>query len=128
MNTAGRFNVFFPVGNAPSSMPATNQHLPLVFGPFGTGVNFNCYMNGQFSRQDSSARWWGFSFRAAPGHIDGIGSSIKFTFNQSLTTGATRLWVYGYIVNTNPMGLTQAAYRAGANNMWGQFAGRVVRY
>lgn len=128
MNTPNRFATYFPVGNAPASMPRPNQFLPLVFGPFGVGANFNCYMNGQFSGSDSSERWWGFSFRAASGHVDGVGSSIGFVFSQSMGNGVTRLYVYGYVMNTNPMGLSQAAYKAGANSMWAQFAGRASRY
>jgi len=108
----------FPVDGRPTNFPANNQFLPLTVA----GMNFNCYMNGVHEGVDEFERWWGFSFRAAPSHVDGSGSSIRFTFLENVFTPRTHLYVYAVIQNDQPAGIPRDLYLYGAQENWFQFA------
>jgi len=115
------FNCFFPVEGAPQKWPAYMQHLPLKVRPFpgGPAWNFACTFFGstKFANGDFS-----FIFLAAPGHVDGEGSTIEFTFLRTPGDGKSRLYVDAYIMNTNPGGIPQPAYYAGAAFNWAKFS------
>lgn len=89
----GMFKKYFPVKGAPTNMPKSNQLLPLTVGPY----NFECRFQTQFSGSDSSSTWWGFQFKATAKHIDGSGSTIRFSKTRSFNTGKNYLIVYAYI-------------------------------
>ena len=129
------FNCYFPVAGAPASFPAYNEFLPLEVGPIPgvLGWNFNCYMDTTYyDNQGNGWAWFGYRFRAAAGHVDGLGSTIDFSFNPAWNQSNpnnrfTELVVYAWIMNDNPMGIGQSAYIAGAWYNWGAFAG-ALRY
>lgn len=118
---AGMFNKYFPVKGAPSSMPVPNQLLPLKVGTY----NFECRFQTQFSGTDATSTWWGFQFKATAKHIDGAGSTIRFSKTRSFNTGKNYLIVYAYIVRTNPAGLPQWLYKETAKANWQIYANRL---
>lgn len=127
------FNCYFPVAGAPAAFPTYGQFLPLEVGPIPgvLGWNFNCYMDlTYYENQGSGWAWFGYRFLAAASHVDGLGSSIDFSFNPAWQESNpdnryTQLVVDAWIQNENPMGIGQPAYIAGAWYNWGAFAGNL---
>lgn len=122
------FNCKFPVPGAPAAFPDYGDYLPLYIEAWpgwpATQVNFNCVMRYEEYR-DYPPDWggpaYGWWFDAAASHIDGAGSTISFdTFRKDGESTYT-LRVYGYVVNTNPGGIPQAAYITGAFTTWALF-------
>lgn len=123
---ANNFTNVFPVPGAPANFPSVNQFLPLEVGFDGAGFqNFNCFMNGSAYEAWPGGSEWGFSFRSAPGHIDGPGSNIAFRFVHE-TGELTSLYVFAQITNANPADMPQWLYEVGARAMWLKFATNVA--
>lgn len=122
------FNCYFPVEGAPRPFPAVDQYLPLrVFGQ-----DFSCFFNYAYQESYAGQQYFGYSFRASSTHIDGVGSGISFDFDalypdRPISERGARLIVNGYIMNSNPGGLPQAVYVAGARNTWQNFADNLYR-
>jgi hypothetical protein len=115
------FNCRFPVSGAPRAFPSPGQNLPLFVGPVqAVSLNFHCTFDSEFSSSGQGQTSWGFRFRAASGHVDGIGSTISFTVTGS--GGANSLAVYGYIVNDAIAGIARDVYVNGASATWASFA------
>lgn len=111
------FGCYFPIEGAPQAFPASDQFLPLVVRPFPDSAivwNTNCYMGGRYyENYGGGEAYFGYDFRAAPGHVDGLGSAIYFDFNpmwQQATpnTKFGQLVVTGWVVNPTPMGFSPA--------------------
>jgi hypothetical protein len=112
------FNCTFPVQGAPAQFPAEGQYVPLNVCHFIPLVNHLCqapvtvYSNGRtFMR-----------FTAQPGHFDGKGATITFTFYD----GGGELWmnVTGYVINPSA---PESVTRPGAHLMWLDFAANLDR-
>jgi LGFP repeat len=108
------FNCTFPVEGAPKQFPAEGQYMPLNACHFIPVVNHLCqapltvYSNGRtFMR-----------FTTLPGHFDGPGATVTFTFYDG---GLDNLWlnVTAYVIN--PV-LPESVTRPGAHLMWEDFA------
>jgi hypothetical protein len=113
------FSCSFPVQGAPKQFPAEGQLMPLNACHFIPLVNHICrapvtvYSNGRtFMR-----------YTAQPGHFDGPGATVTFTFYDG---GFGQLWlnVTGYVIDpTVPESLT----RTGAHLMWEDFVASLGR-
>lgn len=111
------FNCFFPVAGAPYYFPSYGQDLPLTVGFLGVNANFHCTMD--ITARDTNA--FMFQFFSAPGHIDGPGSVITFTFYSG--GGSKHMYVDAYVTNDfGPFGSLNGAYVAAANQTWQTFA------
>jgi hypothetical protein len=113
------FNCTFPVQGAPAQFPAEGQYVPLNVCHFIPLVNHLCqapvtvYSNGRtFMR-----------FTAQPGHFDGKGATITFTFYDG---GGGELWmnVTAYVINPSA---PESVTRPGAHLMWLNFAANLDR-
>lgn len=114
------FNCVFPVQGAPARWPAMEQHLPLYVGvPL---MNFACVFNGSFAEWYGGSFYWGFDFRAAPGHIDGVGSTIAFQIIPDVNGPQRSLWVDAWVMNDL---VNNDAYRVGALTKWLEFADKL---
>jgi hypothetical protein len=124
------FNCLFPVGGAPRQFPSYGQHLPLTvnMGLPGVNANFACTMADHYWQNSTNPRnqYFGWYFRSAAGHVDGLGSTINFSINPAWDQGSSgtysQLVVDGWVVNDNPLGIGQPAYVAGAYLNWQNFA------
>lgn len=105
------FNCFFPVDGAPRAFPAKGQILPLRFLAF----NMQCRMGGVAS---VGTTLYQYSFLATENHVDGLGSSITFSFRSDKA-----LYVTAKIGN---FWLNNSAYRLGAINKWADFARKLA--
>jgi hypothetical protein len=101
------FNCYFPIQGAPKAYPSRLQQvLPLglhVVGPGGLQgarlVDFTCLWMGDYNAFSSGHHYWGFDFVAAPGHVEGEGSSIGFSVGPRTGGGQRYLSVNAYVMN-----------------------------
>ncbi|NKG19124.1 hypothetical protein [Paeniglutamicibacter terrestris] len=125
MKKPGKFSAIFPVSGAPKNFPTKNQKLPLKVA----GMNFACTFQKEFWSDGRSGRNWGYQFAAAKGHVDGIGSTIKFSIVETAilsgNPGENRLWVDAYIKNDKPGGVPRSVYKNGAYTNWSGFAAKI---
>ncbi|WP_156027352.1 hypothetical protein [Mycetocola saprophilus] len=123
LNQPGRFNQIFPVDGAPASIPSSGQLLPLtvtLVGPIT--ANFNCTFGSQSYSNEGSDEFWSFGLNATQDHVDGAGSTIRFSVSKSHGDGSKRLLVYAKIIRSDPLGIGRQAYKDGAVQKWNQFA------
>ena len=110
------FNCYFPISGAPSTYPYLGQTMNLV-------INVQNLVYLPAPVKVDSVFNYGWRFLALPGHADGAGSTISFTWYRD-ASGYLHLSVSGYIVNSNPCGplFTQAAcqvaYLSMAQDSW----------
>lgn len=125
------FNCYFPVEGAPHYFPTSGQFLPLVVRPFDGAPgswNFNCVFDAYYyETYAGSNAYFGFDFFAAEGHVDGLGSTISFSFNpvwdqSNAPVKWAELVVNAWIVNDFPGGIPRGIYQFGARANWQEFA------
>lgn len=125
MKKPGKFSAIFPVHGAPKNFPKSKQKLPLKVA----GMNFSCIYDGEFWIDGRGGRTWGYKFKADKGHVDGVGSTIKFSIVEIATLsgrpGENRLWVDAYIKNSNPANVPRWVYKDGARQNWSGFAAKI---
>lgn len=125
MKKPGKFGYIFPVAGAPKNFPKAKQKLPLKVW----GKNFACIFQKEFYENGRGGRTWGYQFVADKGHIDGQGSTIKFSIVETAAlsgnAGENRLWVDARVKNTNPGGLKQSIYKSQASDTWSGFAAKI---
>ncbi|WP_461474831.1 hypothetical protein [Microbacterium sp. HJ5] len=88
------FNCFFPVDGAPRAFPTKGQILPLRFLAF----NMQCQMGGVAS---VGTTLYQYSFLATKNHVDGLGSSITFSFRSDKALHVTAK-IGNFWLNTPP--------------------------
>lgn len=124
----GCFNCYFPVQGAPSLYPFVGQAIPLyIYNPLAFGfITYNA--NVRVSRVIN----YGWDFTALAGHIDGAGSTIKFSW-YSDSSARLHLKIDAYIINNNPIdipGTTVAfdrgVYTSQARATWQSFFNSVT--
>ena len=122
------FNCYFPVQGAPSSYPYVGQIMPLyIYNPIAFGfITYNA--NVRVSRVIN----YGWDFTALTGHIDGAGSTIKFSW-YSDASARLHLKIDAYIVNNNPIDLPgtsvdfdRGIYTSQARATWQSFFNSVT--
>lgn len=121
MHKDGQFTEIFPVPGAPNNFPEKGDLLPLKMPFDGVGLSFECRMNNEVSLGDGAGYSWGFDFLATKNHIDGAGSSIRFEI-ANYEGDNNALYVHSVIKNSNPAGMPQSVYKAGATLMWQKFS------
>ncbi|WP_138316559.1 hypothetical protein [Rhodoluna limnophila] len=122
------FNCYFPVSGAPPTYPYVGQVMPLyVLNPVLFGlVTYN--MKVKVTRTFN----YGWEFAAMSGHVDGIGSTIKFLWYPDAYE-RLHLKVSAYIVEENPIDMPftslefdQNLYRNEARATWQSFFNAVT--
>lgn len=104
------FNCHFPVAGAPRAFPAKGQRLPLkVYA--GVTFNMECTMGGVAK---VGTTLFQYSFLATKNHVDGLGSSITFSFRSDKIMYVTAKVSNGWMNN--------APYRIGTLKNWADFA------
>ncbi|WP_144660043.1 hypothetical protein [Paenarthrobacter nicotinovorans] len=113
----GCFNCNFPIDGAPQAFPTYGQYLPLTVA----GANFNCKF---MYETPPTSNLYDFTFEALPGHVDGAGSTIDFTFYKAPGESSMYLYAQGWIVGMDP-GPGRYLYAEAASKSWVQFAQNV---
>jgi hypothetical protein len=85
------FNCNFPIGCAPRDFPKVGQELPLEVKVAGVALPFPV----KVTQVEKSADQINIEFATLPGHVDGVGSTIHFTFLEQ--GGQLHLKTHGYI-------------------------------
>ncbi|GAA2447655.1 hypothetical protein [Agromyces soli] len=104
------FSCYVPISGAPRNFPVKNQLLPLRVGPLNM-FNMECRMGGVGKVNGSLFQ---YSFTATKNHLDGLGSSISFSFRSD-----TYLYVTAKVGNA---WLNNAQYKGGAIQAWTNYA------
>jgi hypothetical protein len=89
------FNCSFPIGGAPKEFPKVGDKLPLTVGMGSNGPNLPFPV--EVTQIEKTADQINIEFKTLPGHVDGEGSTIHFTFYED--GGQLHLGIRGYIDN-----------------------------
>ncbi|MFJ6678613.1 hypothetical protein ACIQLK_05715 [Microbacterium sp. NPDC091382] len=113
------FNCSFPVAGAPKAFPKVGQLIPLDASPFTCIVKINAAVKMNYVTSTT------FAFIAAPGHFDGAGSTISFTFYND-KSGYLHLAVGAHILKDNGAVANEVNKRV-ASQTWLNFLGNLIR-
>ncbi|SKF98081.1 Uncharacterised protein [Mycobacteroides abscessus subsp. massiliense] len=141
----GGFGRIFPIPNHPDNFPAIGQEIQLdapVAIPLG-GASFTVpwipksltrsigfvapvkvESVNDFTSAGSASPSFGFTFVTLPGHFDGEGSHIKFTFSKNINSGLPELNVSGDVTDA-PIG--SARYQEVGTAVWQSFIDNVIQ-
>ncbi|MFD6197480.1 hypothetical protein ACFWE3_12320 [Mycobacteriaceae bacterium NPDC060252] len=90
------FNCNFPIAGATEGFPKVGDRFPLVIEPAsGIGIHEGAEVPVFVTQIEKTADKIFIEYATAPGHVDGVGSTISFTFTKSDTL---HLAVKGIIV------------------------------
>ncbi|WP_313539668.1 hypothetical protein [Leifsonia aquatica] len=87
------FNCYFPIGNAPSAYPSDGQIINLNASPFS-------FITVAAPVRKSTVSQGAMMFTAQPGHFDGAGSTITFSWYNDVS-GYLHLYVHALVLQDN---------------------------
>lgn len=115
------FNCEFPIQGAPAAYPAVGDTLNLNASPF-TFISIPAPV--EVSNSYDAGTVAGFGFTALPGHFDGAGSIVQFTFSGDLTHYLSLEVMANVEVDRGAV--ANAANTLAAEHEWGIFGQNVV--